>query len=181
MGQPRFSKRMQPNAAESRYLQRQIAYARPIFLVLAVVDLLELKHVGGDDLPFVFLFISPSEVAIWFPYLFVAFAAGIRWGLHRAIVLAGAVSLALVVRVAIHGVVHWLAVISWTALAVGTFAGGVGLAFLGERSRRHSSENDFLASISSLLQVDQGMAESLRLMLDELARHFDCQEAYLAF
>jgi len=37
---------MQPNAAESRYLQRQIAYARPIFLVLAVVDLLELKHVG---------------------------------------------------------------------------------------------------------------------------------------
>src|SRR2546426_264537 len=154
---------MQPNAAESRYLQRQIAYARPIFLVLAVVDLLELKHVGGDDLPFVFLlgylifalvvisaeelfrkggwhlplvvdlaalivflFISPSEVAIWFPYLFVAFAAGIRWGLHRAIVLAGAVSLALVVRVAIHGVVHWPAMISWTALAVGTFAGGVG-------------------------------------------------------
>src|SRR2546422_11390531 len=46
---------MQPNAAESRYLQRQIAYARPIFLVLAVVDLLELKHVGGDDLPVVFL------------------------------------------------------------------------------------------------------------------------------
>ena len=209
---------MQPNAAESRYLQRQIAYARPIFLVLAVVDLLELKHVGGDDLPFVFLlgylifalvvisaeelfrkggwhlplvvdlaalivflFISPSEVAIWFPYLFVAFAAGIRWGLHRAIVLAGAVSLALVVRVAIHGVVHWPAMISWTALAVGTFAGGVGLAFLGERSRRHSSENDFLARISSLLQVDQGMAESLRLMLDELARHFDCQEACLAF
>jgi signal transduction histidine kinase len=210
--------RMHPNAAESRYLDRQIAYARPIFLILAVVDLLELKRAGGDDRPFVFLlgylifallvisaeqllhkrdwhlplvvdlaalvvflFISPSEVAIWFPYLFVAFAAGIRWGLRAAILLAGAVSLALVVRVAIHGVVHWPVVISWTALAVGTFAGGVGLAFLGERSRRHSSDNEFLARMASLLQVDQGLAESLRLMLDELARHFDCQEGYLAF
>jgi signal transduction histidine kinase len=209
---------MQPHAAESRYLARQIAYARPIFLVLAVVDLLERKQAGGDDRPFVFLlgylifallvisveqllakrdwhlplvvdlaalvvflFISPSGVAIWFPYLFVAFAAGIRWGLRAAIVLAGAVSLALVVRVAIHGVAHWPVVISWTALAVGTFAGGVGLAFLGERSCRHSSENDFLARMTSLLQVDQGMAESLRLMLDELARHFDCEEAFLAF
>src|SRR5260370_9963090 len=209
---------MQANDGERGYLQRQIAYARPIFLILAVVDLLELKHVGGDDLPFVFLlgylifalvvvsdeelfgkggwhlllvvdlaalivflFISPSEVAIWFPYLFVAFAAGIRWGLHRAVVLAGAVSLALVVRVAIHGVVHWPAVISWTALAVRTFAGGVGLAFLGERSRRHSSDNAFLARMSSLLPVDHCMPDSLRLMLDELARHFGCQEAYLAF
>src|SRR5947209_12098494 len=131
---------MQPNAAESRYLQRQIAYARPIFLVLAVVDLLELKHVGGDDLPFVFLlgylifalvvisaeqlfrkggwhlplvvdlaalivflFISPSEVAIWFPYLFVAFAAGIRWAFTAALFLGGPVCFRLAVVAPVLG------------------------------------------------------------------------------
>ena len=32
---------MKPQAAERRYLERQIAYARPVFMVLALVDLLE--------------------------------------------------------------------------------------------------------------------------------------------
>ena len=32
---------MQPHAAERRHLDRQIAYARPIFMVLALVDLLD--------------------------------------------------------------------------------------------------------------------------------------------
>ncbi len=32
---------MQPHAAERRHLERQIAYARPIFMVLALVDLLD--------------------------------------------------------------------------------------------------------------------------------------------
>ena len=32
---------MQPHAAERRHLERQIAYARPIFMVLALGDLLE--------------------------------------------------------------------------------------------------------------------------------------------
>ena len=32
---------MQPHEAERRHLERQIAYARPIFMVLALVDLLE--------------------------------------------------------------------------------------------------------------------------------------------
>src|SRR5260370_10382333 len=98
---------MRPNVSESRYLARQVAYARPIFMILAVVDLLEIRHTRGVDtalvfligyliaavviiaaehllrkkhlhLPLavdltalaVFLFLSPSEVAVWFPYLF---------------------------------------------------------------------------------------------------------------
>jgi len=32
---------MQPHAAERRHLERQLAYARPIFMVLALGDLLE--------------------------------------------------------------------------------------------------------------------------------------------
>src|SRR2546426_1099689 len=117
---------MEPNAAERRHLERQITFARPIFMVLALVDLLELKPAGQShrsmmfvavylgaalvlalvqnflrkielQLPLVvdlaalaaFLTLTPSVVAFRFIYLFVAFAAGIRWGLRRAVVLAG--------------------------------------------------------------------------------------------
>src|ERR1700719_3712401 len=108
---------MQPHAAERRHLERQIAYARPIFMVLALVDLLErppaqrgphaalfvtvylcvslvlaviqnVQRIGEVPLPLaldlaalaVFLVLSHSVVAFWFVYLFVALAAGIRWG-----------------------------------------------------------------------------------------------------
>lgn len=209
---------MRPNVIESRYLARQVAYARPIFMVLAVVDLLEIGNSGGSHaarifiigyliaavfiivvehlfrnrnfhVPLavdlialtVFLFLSPSEVAIWFPYLFVAFAAGIRWGMRWGVVLAAVMSLALVVKTALHGSVHWPMVVSWLALVAATFAAGAGLAFLGDLSRRHSSESEFLARLTECLRVDQGMSESMRLMLDELARGFHCEQAYLAF
>jgi len=209
---------MQPHAAELRHLERQITVARPIFMVLALVDLLELKPVGAGReavifvavylaaaallilfeslrpgvelrIPLVvdltalaaFLLITPSVVAFWFLYLFVAFAAGILWRLHRAVVLAGVVTLALLVRTAIRGPVHWPEIVSWVALVIGTFAAGAGLAFLGERLRRHAAEHEFLARISGLLSVEQGVAESLRLMLGELARAFDCDQALLVF
>ena len=209
---------MEPHAAELRHLERQITVARPIFMVLALVDLLELKLAGASReavifvavyltaaallvlfeslrpgvelrIPLVvdltalaaFLLITPSVVAFWFLYLFVAFAAGILWRLHRAVVLAGVVTLALLVRTAIRGPVHWPEIVSWVALVIGTFAAGAGLAFLGERLRRHAAEHEFLARISGLLSVEQGVAESLRLMLGELARAFDCDQALLVF
>lgn len=208
---------MQPHAAEHRHLERQITFARPIFMVLALVDLFELRpaSAGHQALIFVavylaaavalvllegprlgielriplevdltalaaFLVITPSVVAFWFLYLFVAFAAGIRWGLRRAVMLAGVVTLALLVRTAVRQPVHWPA-ISWAALVIGTFAAGAGLGFLGERHRRHAAEHEFLARISGLLQVEQGVAESLRQALGELARAFDCERALLVF
>ncbi len=209
---------MEPHAAERRHLERQVTFARPIFMVLALVDLLELNPAGQDSRAVIFVFaylcaalllvllealrrggelrmplavdlvalaaflvLTPSVVAFWFLYLFVAFAAGILWGLRRAVVLAAVVTLALLVRTAIRGPVHWPVIISWAALVVGTFAAGAGVAFLGERHRRHAAEHEFLARLAGLLQVDQGVAESLRLMLDELARAFGCEQAFLAF
>jgi signal transduction histidine kinase len=56
----------------------------------------------------------------------------------------------------------------------------VGLAFIGERSRRHAGEHEFLTRLTGTLQVEQGVAESLRGMLDELTRAFDCEVALLA-
>jgi len=129
----------------------------------------------------VFLYLSPSQVAVWFPYLFVAYATGSRWGIRPAVFLLGVLSLALVFRTAFQGQLHWMRVIGWVSLVAATFAAGAGLAFLGDRNRRYASENEFFARISSTLQVDQGLAESLRLLLDELAAEFHSEEALLAY
>jgi signal transduction histidine kinase len=72
-------------------------------------------------------------------------------------------------------------VLSWVALVAGTFTGGVGLSFMGYRNRLHASEHDFLVRLTAMLQVEKGVAESLRLVLGELARGFDCERGILAF
>jgi signal transduction histidine kinase len=209
---------MQPHSAERRHLERQITYARPIFMVLALGVLLEepsqargphavafvLAYLGAAlalllleyvprlsewQLPLlldltalaVFLLLTNSAAAFWFVYLFVALAAGIRWGLERSIVLAGGVTLAVLFRVAWRGGFGWMEVLSWVALVVGTFTGGVGLSFMGYRNRLHASEHDFLVGLTALLQVEKGVAESLRLVLGELARGFDCERGIFAF
>jgi signal transduction histidine kinase len=209
---------MQPLAAERRHLERQITFARPILMVLALVDLLErppaergenavlfvtvylcvslvlaaiqnLQWIGeiGLPLPFdlaalaAFLLLTQSVVAFWFLYLFVALAVGIRWRMRSSVILAGVVTFALLVRTALHGPLAWENVLSWIALSTGTFAAGVGVSFLGSRQRRHVAEQEFLAQIAGLLEVDRGMAESLRLVLNEIVRAFDCDEAILAF
>jgi signal transduction histidine kinase len=209
---------MQPLAAERRHLERQITYARPILMVLALVDLLErsssqrgphavlfisaylclsltlaaiqnLQWIGDIFLPLgfdlaalaAFLLLTKSVVAFWFLYLFVALAVGIRWRMRSSVMFAGVVTFALLVRTAMHGSLAWENVLPWIALSVGTFGAGVGAAFLGSRQRRHVAEQEFLAQIAGLLEVDRGMAESLRLVLEELVRAFDCDEAILAF
>ena len=127
------------------------------------------------------LYLSPSQVAAWFPYLFVAYAAGSRWGLRPAVILLGVFSLALVFRAAFQGELHWIRVFGWLGLVAATFAAGAGLAYLGDRNRRYADENEFFARIGSALQVDQGLAESLRLLLDELAAAFHTEHALLAY
>jgi signal transduction histidine kinase len=129
----------------------------------------------------IFMYLSPSTVPAWFPYLFVCYAAGVRWGLRAAIPLAAALSLSLVYLTAFHGEMRWPRVISWIGLTVGTFASGAGLAFLGDRGRKVDIENEFSSRIAATMQVDQGLAECLRLLLDELATAFQAEEALLAY
>jgi hypothetical protein len=209
---------MSPHDKERRDFGRQIVYARPISVLLALIALVEqptsryphkalifliaylvisLLVIGAEwvlrgrpwHLPLgvdlvalgIFLYISPFSVALWFPYLFVCYACGSRWGLSSAIPIAGALSLALVVRTALEGQIGWIRAIGWISLVVVTFAAGGGLAFLGDLSRRYVAENEFLSRITGTMQVDQGLAESLRLMLEELAGDFRTEEAMLAF
>jgi signal transduction histidine kinase len=156
-------------------------------LVLAVIQ--NLQWIGETRLPLsfdlaalaAFLLLTLSVVAFWFLYLFVALAVGIRWRMRSSVILAGVVTFALLVRTALHGPLALENVLSWIALSTGTFGAGVGVSFLGNRQRRHVAEQEFLTQLTGLLDVDRGMAESLRLILNELVRAFDCDEAILAF
>ncbi|HEV1994933.1 MAG TPA: sensor histidine kinase [Candidatus Acidoferrum sp.] len=209
---------MEFQTSHRRIFERQLTFARPIIILLALLALLDrpLSVTSGRAfyfllgyllfsvalvashrlferrdlfLPLVvdlaallfFLYVSPSLTAVWFPFLYVAFAAGGRWGSRAAVFLLGALSLALVFRAVIQGELHLMHIIGWLGLLGATFAAGVALALLGDLSRRAAAENDFLTRITTTLQVDQGLAESFRLFLDELARAFDAAQSLIVF
>jgi len=209
---------MSSHQTDRHHFERQIVYARPIFILLALLAVLEQPpsreaHRSASfliayltaallitqierflrkrswHLPLVcdllalgfFMYISPSTVPVWFPYMFLCYAAGIRWGLELTLPLAGALSLILVLLTAVKGDIHWMRVVSWLGITVGTFAGGAGLAFMGDRNRRFASQIEFFSRLSATIQVDQGLAESLRLLLEELATSFGAEEALLLY
>jgi signal transduction histidine kinase len=209
---------MSRHQSDRHHFERQIVHARPIFILLALLALLEQPSTRatrrsvsflvaylivallitqverllrkrdwhlpllGDLLAFgVFIYISPLTVPSWFLYMFVCYAAGIRWGFDLTLPLAGAMSLILVLLTAIKGEVDWMHVVSWLGITVGTFAGGAGLAFLGDRNRHYAAQIEFFSRISSTMQVDQGLAESLRMFLYELAGTFGVEEALLLY
>ena len=163
---------MSPHQTDRQHFERQIVYARPIFVLLALLAVLEQPPTRGGrrsasflvaylivallvtqlerllrkrswHLPLAcdllalgfFMYISPSTVPVWFPYMFLCYAAGIRWGVELTLPLAGALSLILVLLTAVKGDIHWMRVVSWLGLTTGTFAVGAGLAFLGDRNR----------------------------------------------
>jgi len=174
----------------SRGAQRSISFLTSyLILSLLIVILDRLFRKWSLHLPLacdfvalcIFMYLSPSTVPAWFPYLFVCYAAGIRWGLRAAIPMAAALSLSLVYLTAFHGEMRWPRVISWIGLTAGAFLSGVGLAFLGDRSRRVDIENELFSRITATMQVDQGLAECLRLLLEELALAFQAEEALLAY
>src|SRR3977135_3521089 len=72
-------------------------------------------------------------------------------------------------------------VVSWLGLTVGTFAGGAGLAFLGDRNRRFASQIEFFSRLNATIQVDQGLAESLRLFLEGLATTLGAEKALMLY
>lgn len=209
---------MSPHDSDRRYLDRQIAFARPFMVLVALLAALEqpqspgihrsaellaaylalavfailLEHalrrqdwhlpLAADVLALgIFLYLSPAGVPGWFIYLFVCYAAGIRWGFRAIPPLAGALSLALVFFTAIQETPQWMRVISWVGITGAMFAAGAGLGLVGDRARRYAAESDFLSRISATMQVEQGLAESLRLLLEELAEAFRAEDALLIY
>src|SRR5258708_1675608 len=134
---------MSPHQTDRHHFERQIVHARPIFILLALLAVLEqppsrearrsasfliayliaallvtqlerLLRERAWHLPLAcdllalgfFMYISPSTVPVWFPYMFLCYAAGIRWGLELTVPLAGALSLILVLLTAVKGEIH---------------------------------------------------------------------------
>jgi signal transduction histidine kinase len=209
---------MNPHETDRRHFERQIAYARPIAVLLALIALLQQplsQHIPAvftfliiyfvvacgaillemlisgraSHLPLIvdllalgyFIVVSPSMVPAWFPYLFVCYVAGNRWGLNSAFPLAGVLSLEIVLLTAVRGEMHWLRIVYWVGFVGATFAAGAGIAFLGDRNRLFAVQNEFFARITSTMEVDQGLSECLRLFLDELTHAFQAAEALLIY
>ncbi|HEY2459685.1 MAG TPA: sensor histidine kinase [Candidatus Acidoferrum sp.] len=207
-----------PQETDRRHIERQLAYARPIVVLMALIALSEhaaLPHARRAVsfliaylivsalvilvqeairsrawyLPLVcdlfalifFMYLSPTMVPAWFPYLFVCYVAGNRWGMRRAFPLAGALALAVVVLTAVEGELIWGRAVAWIGLVCATLAAGAGMAFLGDRNRRYSEHSQFFSRITATMQVEQGLAESLRLLLEELANAFNSEEALMVF
>lgn len=143
--------------------------------------------------------LTPSLAPFWIFYLFAVFAlaaTGKRSGLSLyesrtgnlfmsdpGLLSAGA-GIALMVRSA------WMvpegtqisrggSVAAWVLAASVTFVGGLCAAWLGLRERTLEGKERFVEMLLGLVRVDKGVAESVRLVLSELTREFDCERALL--
>lgn len=141
----------------------------------------------------VFIALTPSLSAFWFFYLFAVFAMATRvrgtapssyrsrpgnlFVSDAALVSGGA---------AIASVIHavWLAptspgVLQWAGIAAVTYWAGLCIAWLGTRERAVITGDRFIEFLLGMVRVEKGLGESVRLLLSELAREFDCQCAVL--
>ena len=149
----------------------------------------------------VFIALTPSLGSFWFFYLFAVFAIATRarrnglsvYGsrpgnlfMGDAGLLSGGAAIASVIRSV------WLApalpsaaqsgagIFRWAGIAVATYLGGLCMAWLGTRGRAAIAEEGFVELLLGMVRVEKGLAESVRLVLSELAREFNCRWAVLA-
>jgi signal transduction histidine kinase len=130
-----------------------------------------------------YLYFSTEMMPAWFLVFFVAFAAGYRWNFKLAMFLSFGL---LLLAVALHlnrltpeeprpSALFYLPVFAATLLGAG------GMAFLGDRNRRFTEQQEFLNKVSGTMHVEIGLAESLRLLLEDLCGEFHTEGALLAY
>jgi signal transduction histidine kinase len=131
----------------------------------------------------VFLYLSPELLPAWFLMFFVAFAAGYRWNLRYAATLCfGLLLLGFALDLSRGTPTPGSRDLAYSvSLFAASFLGTVGMAFLGDKNRQFAGQQDFLSRISNTMHVDLGLAESLRLLLEELCAEFQTQGALLAY
>lgn len=142
----------------------------------------------------VFIALTPSLASFWLFYLFVVFALAARGRLtakispfqsrpnnlyssDAALLSAGA---AIAVSVRAVGFHESTGIIRCLGLGLGTYFAGLCVAWFGIRERTLISEHRLIESLLGAIRVEKGVAESVRLVLSELAREFDCERAVLA-
>ena len=128
-----------------------------------------------------FVYLTPSVPAFWFLFPFTVFALAMRGNTRAMLALIGIAAVGIVLRVAIGTPFAWANVWQWAAIGAGTLASGFGMGFLGAREREHLARQQFLERVTSQLQFDRGLTESIRQALGEIALLFGCDQAGLAF
>jgi len=129
------------------------------------------------------LYFSPEKLPAWFLIFFVAFAAGYRWNLKLAMSLSFGL---LLLGVALQ---MQRASQAGTALSLyfllpffgATLLGAGAMAFLGNRNRVFTEQQEFLRQLACAMHVEIGLAESLRELLEKLCGEFKTEEALLAY
>jgi len=127
-----------------------------------------------------FLYLTPSVSAFWFLFLFAVFALANRGNTRAILAFVFTATAGIIFRVALADPFRWQSVWHWMAVGLGTIVSGLGMGFLGARERDHMKRQQFLEKVTSQLQFDRGLTESVRHALGELLNEFDCEQACLA-
>jgi signal transduction histidine kinase len=130
-----------------------------------------------------YLYFSPEIMPAWFLVFFVAFAAGYRWNLKLAMVLSfGLLLLAAALRMNRLGPDgQGTSAIFYLPVFAAALLGASGMAFLGDRNRRFTEQQEFLNRVMGTMHVELGLSESLRLLLQDLCTEFHTEGALLAY
>jgi len=130
-----------------------------------------------------YLYFSPEMMPAWFLVFFVAFAAGYRWNLKLAMVLSfGLLLLAVALRMNRLGPDgQGTSAIFYLPVFAAALLGASGMAFLGDRNRRFTEQQEFLNRVMGTMHVELGLSESLRLLLQDLCTEFHTEGALLAY
>ena len=176
----------------AREVERPLAFL--IAYVLAAILILFLEralHRYNWRLPLfcdvltagIFLYLSPELLPAWFLMFFVAFAAGYRWNLRNSVTLCFGLLLLGFALERLRGAAQTETrpLIYSVSFFAASFLGTVGMAFLGDKNRQFAAQQEFLSRISNTMHVDLGLAESLRLLLEELCAEFHTEGALLAY
>jgi signal transduction histidine kinase len=211
---------MNPQAIDGHHFEKQIAYARPVVVLLAISCLLELRAprevqnvlallvaylLAAVVVPVLeqalrrhkwhlplacdvlvvglFLYLSPERLPAWFLVFFVAFAAGYRWNLKLAVVLSfGLLLLGVALQLERKPPAGEDSPLLYLVpFFAATLLGAAAMAFLGDRNRLFTEQQVFLSRLAGTMHVEMGLAESLRLLLEDLCAEFKTEGALLAY
>jgi signal transduction histidine kinase len=125
--------------------------------------------------------LTPSVTAFWFLFPFTVFALAMRGNTRAMLALVGIATVGIVFRLAVGTLFPWQSIWRWVAIGSGTLVSGLGMGLLGAREREHLVRQQLLERVTSQLQFDHGLTESIRQALGEIAQAFGCDQACLAF